>query len=205
MSTIFVDNLKGRGETGNTITIPSGNKLVAPAGGLSAPGTVVQCQNVYVTERSSQSIVRNQTAASATNISGMTLNVTPKFANSKMIIQGRWCGEFSSIASAGWNNMFVIQRDNTPVSLGTREGDRNLGHMPAALSYYVADNSSTMESVMWDTVDFPNTTSQVTYTAAIYSGWATSYTLYNNRNVSNSTSSGYEQGTCSVVVWEIAQ
>ena len=205
MSTIFVDNLKGRGETGNTITIPSGNKLVAPAGGLSAPGTVVQCQNVYVTERSSQSIAQNQTASSATNITGMTLNVTPKFANSKMIIQARWCGEFSSVASAGWNNLFVIQRDNTPVSIGTRDGNRTVGHMPAFMGYYAADNSSTLESCMWDTVDFPNTTSQVTYTAAIYSGWATSYTLYNNRNVNDSTGASYEHGTSSIVVWEIAQ
>ena len=205
MSTIFVDNLKGRGETGNTITIPSGNKLVAPAGGLSAPGTVVQCQNVYVTERSSQSIVRNESDASATNITGMTLNVTPKFANSKMIIQARWCGEFSSVASAGWNNMFVIQRDNVPVSLPTRTGTLTVGHMPASMGYYAADNDSTMENCMWDTVDFPNTTSQVTYTAGIYSGWATSYTLYNNRNVSATTTNSFESGTCSIVVWEIAQ
>ena len=205
MSTIFVDNLKGRGETGNTITIPSGNKLVAPAGGLSAPGTVVQCQNVYVTDRTSQSIVRNESNASATNITGMTLNVTPKFANSKMIIQARWCGEFSSVASAGWNNMFVIQRDNTPVSLPTRIGTLTVGHMPASLGYYAADNASTLENCMWDTVDFPNTTSQVTYTAGIYSGWATSYTLYNNRNVTATTTNSYESGTCSIVVWEIAQ
>ena len=134
----------------------------------------------------------------------MTLNVTPKFANSKMIIQARWCGEFSSVASAGWNNMFVIQRDNVPVSLPTRTGTLTVGHMPASLGYYAADNDSTMENCMWDTVDFPNTTSQVTYTAAIYSGWATGYTLYNNRNVNATTTNSFESGTCSIVVWEIA-
>ena len=205
MSTIFVDNLKGRGETGNTITIPSGNKLTGPTGAISVPGSVVQCQNVHVTERSSQSIARNESDASATNISGMTLNVTPKFANSKMIIQARWCGEFGTVSSAGWNNMFVIQRDNTPVSTGTKEGNRTVGHMPASMGYYASDNSSTMENCMWDTVDFPNTTSQVTYTAGIYSGWATSYTLYNNRNVTATTTNSYESGSCSIVVWEIAQ
>ena len=205
MSTISVDNIKGRGITGNTINISSGNKLTGSTGSIAIPGTVVQCQNVYVTDRTSQSIAQNQTASSATNITGMTLNVTPKFANSKMIIQARWCGEFSSIASAGWNNMFVIQRDNTPVSLPTRSGTLTVGHMPSSLGYYAADNSSTMEMCFWDTVDFPNTTSQVTYTAGIYSGWATSYTLYNNRNVNASTTNSYESGTCSIVVWEIAQ
>ena len=205
MSTISVDNIKGRGITGNTINISSGNTLTGSTGSIAIPGTVIQCQNVYVTDRTSQSIVQNQNDASATNITGMTLNVTPKFANSKMIIQARWCGEFSSVASAAWNNMFLIQRDNTPVSIGTKDGDRTYGHMPASIGYYAADNSSTMENCMWDTVDFPNTTSQVTYTAAIYSGWATSYTLYNNRNVNNSTGASYESGTCSIVVWEIAQ
>ena len=205
MSTISVDNIKGRGITGNTINISSGNTLTGSTGSIAIPGTVIQCQNVYVTERSSQSIVRNESDASATNISGMTLNVTPKFANSKMIIQGRWCGEFSSIASAGWNNMFVIQRDNVPIGMPTQQGIRTHGHMPASIGYYAADNSSTLENCMWDTVDFPNTTSQVTYTAAIYSGWATGYTLYNNRTVTNSNTSGYEDGTSSIVVWEIAQ
>lgn len=182
------------------------NKIVPRTGtGVSIPGHVVQCQNVYVTDRSSQSIVRNESDASATNISGMTLNVTPKFSNSKMIIQARWCGEFSSVASAAWNNMFVIQRDNTPVSLPPRSGTLTVGHMPSSLGYYAADNNSTMEMCFWDTVDFPNTTSQVTYTAGIYSGWATSYTLYNNRTVNASATSSYESGTCSIVVWEIAQ
>ena len=205
MSTISVDNIKGRGITGNTINISSGNTLTGSTGSIAIPGTVVQCQNVYVTDRTSQSIVRNESDASATNITGMTLNVTPKFANSKMIIQGRWCGEFSSISSAGWNNMFVIQRDNVPVSLPTRTGTLIVGHMPASLGYYANDNSSTLENCMWDTVDFPNTTSQVTYTAGIYSGWGTGYTLYNNRTVNNANSSGYEDGTSSIVVWEIAQ
>ena len=198
MSTLTVQNIQGSSSSNNTISVASGHVI-------HQPGIVVQCQNVYVTDRSSQSIVRNESDASATNISGMTLNVTPKFANSKMIIQGRWCGEFSSIASAAWNCMFVIQRDNTPVSLPTRTGTLVVGHMPASIGYYGADNNSTLENCTWDTVDFPNTTSQVTYTAAIYSGWATSYTLYNNRNVTATTNNSFESGTCSIVVWEIAQ
>ena len=160
---------------------------------------------MYVTDRTSQSIAQNQTASSATNITGMTLNVTPKFASSKMIIQARWCGEFSSVASAGWNNMFVIQRDNVPIGMPTQQGNRTRGHMPASMGYYANDNDSTLENCMWDTVDFPNTTSQVTYTAGIYSGWATGYTLYNNRTVNSNTNSGFEDGTSSIVVWEIAQ
>ena len=198
MSTLTVQNIQGSSSSGNTISVASGHVI-------HQPGTVLQCQNVYVTDRTSQSIAQNQTASSATNITGMTLNVTPKFANSKMIIQARWCGEFSSVASAGWNNMFVIQRDNVPIGMPTQQGNRTRGHMPASMGYYANDNDSTLENCMWDTVDFPNTTSQVTYTAGIYSGWATSYTLYNNRNVNASTTNSYESGTCSIVVWEIAQ
>ena len=198
MSTLTVQNIQGSSSSGNTISVASGHVI-------HQPGTVLQCQNVYVTDRTSQSIAQNQTASSATNITGMTLNVTPKFANSKMIIQARWCGEFSSIASAGWNNMFVIQRDNVPIGMPTQQGNRTRGHMPASMGYYANDNDSTLDNCMWDTVDFPNTTSQVTYTAGIYSGWATGYTLYNNRTVNSNTNSGFEDGTSSIVVWEIAQ
>ena len=198
MSTLTVQNIQGSSSSGNTISVASGHVI-------HQPGTVLQCQNVYVTDRTSQSIAQNQTASSATNITGMTLNVTPKFANSKMIIQARWCGEFSSVASAGWNNMFVIQRDNVPIGMPTQQGNRTRGHMPASMGYYANDNDSTLEYCMWDTVDFPNTTSQVTYTAGIYSGWATGYTLYNNRTVNSNTNSGFEDGTSSIVVWEIAQ
>ena len=197
MSTLTVQNIQGSSSSGNTISVASGHVI-------HQPGTVLQCQNVYVTDRTSQSIAQNQTASSATNITGMTLNVTPKFANSKMIIQARWCGEFSSVASAGWNNMFVIQRDNVPIGMPTQQGNRTRGHMPASMGYYANDNDSTLENCMWDTVDFPNTTSQVTYTAGIYSGWATGYTLYNNRTVNSNTNSGFEDGTSSIVVWEIA-
>ena len=198
MSTLTVQNIQGSSSSGNTISVASGHVI-------HQPGTVLQCQNVYVTDRTSQSIAQNQTASSATNITGMTLNVTPKFASSKMIIQARWCGEFSSVASAGWNNMFVIQRDNVPIGMPTQQGNRTRGHMPASMGYYSNDNDSTLENCMWDTVDFPNTTSQVTYTAGIYSGWATGYTLYNNRTVNSNTNSGFEDGTSSIVVWEIAQ
>ena len=198
MSTLTVQNIQGSSSSGNTISVASGHVI-------HQPGTVLQCQNMYVTDRTSQSIAQNQTASSATNITGMTLNVTPKFASSKMIIQARWCGEFSSVASAGWNNMFVIQRDNVPIGMPTQQGNRTRGHMPASMGYYANDNDSTLENCMWDTVDFPNTTSQVTYTAGIYSGWATGYTLYNNRTVNSNTNSGFEDGTSSIVVWEIAQ
>ena len=198
MSTLTVQNIQGSSSSGNTISVASGHVI-------HQPGTVLQCQNVYVTDITSQSKAQNQTASSATNITGMTLNVTPKFANSKMIIQARWCGEFSSVASAGWNNMFVIQRDNVPIGMPTQQGNRTRGHMPASMGYYANDNDSTLENCMWDTVDFPNTTSQVTYTAGIYSGWATGYTLYNNRTVNSNTNSGFEDGTSSIVVWEIAQ
>ena len=41
MSTISVDNIKGRGITGNTINISSGNKLTGSTGSIAVPGTVM--------------------------------------------------------------------------------------------------------------------------------------------------------------------
>lgn len=203
MSRLIVNQIQGDA-TSKQIEIPTGHKLTGGAGSIVTAGSVVQCQNIRVTDRSSQSIATNSSDASATDIVGMTLNVTPVFANSKMIIQARWCGEFTNISSAGWNNMFLIQRDGVPVSLPPRLGGLTAGDMPSSLGYYAGDANSTMENCMWDTVDFPNTTSQVTYTAAIYNGF-TAYTLYNNRCVGATENTSYETGSSTIVVWEIAQ
>jgi hypothetical protein len=203
MSRLIVNQIQGDA-TSKQIEIPTGHRLTGGTGSIVPAGSVVQCQNIRVTDRSSQSITQNSANASATNITGMTLNVTPVFANSKMIIQARWCGEFGAVSSGAWNNMFLIQRDGAPVSQPPRLGGLTAGDMPSSLGYYAQDDSSTMENCMWDTVDFPNTTSQITYTAAIYNGF-TAYTLYNNRNVNGAENSSYETGSSTIVVWEIAQ
>jgi hypothetical protein len=163
-------------------------------------GHVIQCQNTYVVDPSDQALAANTTY----DITGMSVNITPSSSTSKIILQARWCGEMSSVSSAGWNTMFLFRRDGTEFGLPPQPGSLSgLGHMPTFMGYYAADNDSTMESCMWDSVDYPSTTSTVTYTAAVRNAWD-AYTLYNNRCVNPVTTGNYERGTSMITVWEIA-
>ncbi len=69
MSTIFVDNIKGRGETGNTITIPSGNKLTGAAGSIVAPGQILQVQATFLGQGSNYGTGTDPNVGNHTSVS----------------------------------------------------------------------------------------------------------------------------------------
>jgi hypothetical protein len=79
MSTLSVNTITA--ETGNTVSLASGKSLSVPAG-IHSPGSVIQVQNTY-----SNSTVSTSTAGAA--IDGVSLSFTPKFNNSKLLIQAR--------------------------------------------------------------------------------------------------------------------
>jgi hypothetical protein len=73
----------------------------------------------------------------------------------------------------------------------------------AALYFFDTDADSTPETVYFDYCDTPNSTSALTYQVVV-SAAATSSTLYINRTVGSSTAGGYERGTSSITLLEIA-
>ena len=75
MSTLHVENLKGLSSGGNA------NKIIVPSGQtLTAPGHVIQMQHARLTGASTQS-----TSTSFID-TGLTVNITPKFATSKILV-----------------------------------------------------------------------------------------------------------------------
>ena len=83
-SEIEVQTLKGPsgGANANKVLIPSGHTLDASEGFIPPAGSVVQVQNAY-----SNSQVISSTAGAA--IDGVSLSFTPKYNNSKLLIQAR--------------------------------------------------------------------------------------------------------------------
>ena len=78
MSTLYVNNISS--ETGTTITIPTGKKLIGTdAGGFTAPGSVIQ-----VVKYSHES--ENSYGSSTLSSSVYSVNITPKFATSSILI-----------------------------------------------------------------------------------------------------------------------
>ena len=75
MSTLHVENLKGptSGANANKIIVPSGQTL-------TAPGHIIQIQNVIYNGAS------NSTTSTSFIDTGLSLNITPNFATSKIVV-----------------------------------------------------------------------------------------------------------------------
>ena len=182
-------------------TIPTGGRLSGvDVGSIKAPGTVVQVINSTVSTQSTVSIpALNTTFTSVPNIS---VTITPKFSNSKILIQCRWFGELS-VGTAVWDTMFGLKRGGTSIGHAGATGAAQ-GITMAALSYYANDGNSTPETVYLDYYDSPASTSALTYELCCNSTAA--FTLYTNRVVSTLVGAGaYEVGVSSITAWEIAQ
>ena len=179
-------------------TIPTGGRLSGTdVGSIRAPGTVVQFVNSLVATQSSTSIPASYTTF--TDVPSISLAITPKFANSKILIQIRWFGE---VQGQGWEGMFGIKRNGTAIGYAASSGSAQGISMPL-LSYF-NDNNSTPEMAWVDYVDSPNSISAVTYNLVYCSTFAS--TLHTNRCTNASIGTGaFEISNCSIMLWEIAQ
>lgn len=162
------------------------------------PGEVIQTVTV---ENVSQTL-QTATAGSILDLANMAVNITPKKANSKIIIQMRWFGELSPTDSA-WNGVFGCSRNGTQI--GRVPGITNAsGITVPALSYYGGgDVDSTGETGHYYVVDTPGTTSTLTYRVTWLPG--NSGSIYTNRVYGNTNVGGYESGTSGIMATEIAQ
>ena len=103
-STLSVSEIKGltSGSNANTISVSSGHTL-------HQPGATLQTQFTQYASKVTQSY----SADTPTAITGMTVNITPKFANSAIKLVGTWGGE---IADNGlWDHVFFFYRDSTQI------------------------------------------------------------------------------------------
>ena len=166
MSTLHVNKLKAA--VGTTVNIESGHKITGASGAMAIAGSTIQTQFTQYASKVTQSY----SADTPTAITGMTVNITPKFANSAIKLVGTWGGE---IADNGlWDHVFFFYRDSTQIPPSSDFPDyaskpnQPFGLGCAGETYYAgADNSSTPNYVNIQYYDFPNTTSQITYKLGI--------------------------------------
>ena len=184
--------------TGNTITINSGDKISGAAGAISVPGTIVQTLQSIKTD--TQVIA---TSFSFTQISGLTVNITSKEANSKFLLSTSIV-----VGSAYYSSGFKFAKDgsaispvgdasnsNTQVSWGFNFYDANNGHEDhnvAMVSYQYLYSSSAAAgtSIAFDVHGAP---------------YSSDYVLLINRPNDGSTSASRIRGTSQLLVQEIAQ
>ena len=193
MSELSVGQLRGLTVNNNVVSVPSGHTLYAP-------GHVIQVINVEDRGRSSQGLPVN----TFINVGSLEARITPKSASSKIIIQARWFGELSA-QDVTYNSMWGVSRNGTQIGgQPDPSGTVISGVTTTALSYWLNDAASTPESMSLFISDTPGTTSEIIYRVTfIASGGGT---IFNNRVAAWSGQvSGYELGTSSIMLMEIAQ
>ena len=198
MSTLTVQNIQGSSSSSNTINVASGHKISGAAGAISVPGTIVQTLQSIKTD--TQVIA---TSFSFTQISGLTVNITSKEANSKFLLSTSIV-----VGSAYYSSGFKFAKDgsaispvgdasnsNTSVSWGFNFYDANNGHEDhnvAMVSYQYLYSSSAAAgtSIAFDVHGAP---------------YSSDYVLLINRPNDGSTSASRIRGTSQLLVQEIAQ
>ena len=138
----------GSGANANQILIPSGHKVVAPAGGLVAPGNIVQVLQTY------SDIVFN-TSSSSDVATGISINITPTSVTSKILIM------MTGVCGSSFTTNFARGRINRSIAGGSYSG--------IGAEFFLGGNfaatygNRTTEEWSHDFLDSPNTTSQITY------------------------------------------
>jgi hypothetical protein len=194
MSRLVVNQLQASNPTTNLISVAAGDTVYSP-------GSVVQMVNTTIYTPTSVSLPAN--AVANTNIPDFACTITPKSASSRIFVQVRWFGELNP-QSQIINTMFGLKQNGTPVGVNPNTTAGNAaGISMAALSYDAGDSASTPEMMFFDFYATPATTAAVTY--QVYANCtSTASTLYTNRTVTVS-SPGYEYGSSTITLWEIAQ
>jgi hypothetical protein len=141
-SDLIVQNLRGPGSgaNANKIIIPSGHKVVAEAGGLVAPGQVIQ-----VVQR--RSTTQESTTSTSPQASSIYVTITPKYSNSNILIVSSFQAQ---IAGAGLTAYYTLYRESTNLAAS------QFIRLETASSTFFGSQSI-------DYLDTPSTTNQITY------------------------------------------
>ena len=191
-SILSVEQLQGlaAGSTPNTITLPTGQKIVGTdSGSIVAPGQTVQIVNNVLNNNGGGNSQVLSASNSSVEITGLATTITPKLAGSHFLVQ---CNVMHGQQAAGWMHCKFSRDVNSTYQAEILEN-----------SWYAKDQyGGGIETRPWfNIID----------TGASYSvGDTITYKFY--ANTQNNTSlninwnnNGINHSTSSVTVMEIAQ
>lgn len=193
MSTLRIGNLEGLADNNNVITIPAGHKLYVP-------GMVAQAKYVRTDARSTYT---SAVSGNGTTITDLNISITPKFANSLLIMTWMINCEFHQ------DNVFLVHKDGALVTTTGYEGYNNLAGnnrwSGVATPAYETDQNSTPINTYIQYAIPAGSTSSATYAPAIRASGGTAYTLYLNRTQGSAGADIYEVGISTGVIMEVMQ
>ena len=167
----------------------AGNTPTAAGLGLNVTGSVLQVKNAEV-----NSVATYSNSASASDITGLTIHITPKFSNSYMYIT---CHISYSTSNNGCGNHIRLKRDGTHIARGFHASSSD-GWFGLDNNFGQPNSGGLIMNASGFHLDQPNTTSQVTYQVDHYGISGTSPIKICASN------GGQLGGVCTLTVMEIA-
>jgi len=153
-SIVSVDTIQGL--TSGQVTLPTGHKIKGTdTGSIVAPGQVVQ------TKYAKLYTVLDLTTSTFTDI-GLSVNITPKYANSIIYVTARLATFWVSTTSVSWGGGHRIVRDSTVIddTMGDAGGPLDQWwNLPVTAGAYKDYFMQATKS----TIDTPGVTTQLVY------------------------------------------
>jgi len=176
------------GDSGDTITIPSGATLTN-SGTATGFGKVLQVVSATKTDTASS------TSTSFVS-SGLEVSITPSSTSSKVLVLAQ-PGIGGDAGSAGLGP--ILQRDSTVLN----QADAASSRSRYSSVYWYQYGGYDIVSMPIIYLDSPSSASSLTY-KIMYKTTNASYAVYLNRSSADSDSSGYGRGASTITVMEIA-
>lgn len=175
------------------------DKWVFPDG--NPAGTVLQVQSINYT----QTFATNTYLTERIPVTGFFVNITPKYANSKILLMCQIAMGFSDTPQWSW----YIDRTGTGavkrIGVQERQGNRMNGYHGGPRDFNALSFTDEVESYAHCVMDYPETTNQLTYQVCLSDLWSGNNFKYVNRSSTDSNNGFATRGTSTLTVMEIAQ
>jgi hypothetical protein len=185
------------GRTGS-VANPQPLHIAAP---LYSPGTIVQVESATMIDTWSSSLASSAAVAATTflDVEGMSVNIHPKFSNSKFLI--------SYHANIGGNNGHVALRlKRTRNGVETYLAQPTAGQNRMKGTAYLHSRQTTLHCFSLEHLDNPgNDTGDITYQLVAYSLRGDAYYIHLNKSHIDSNNEYYGRSSSTITVKEICQ
>ena len=157
------------------------------------PSTVIGAGAVLQVVQTIKTDTFSTTSGSLTDITGMSVSITPTSATSKVLVQCS-LGQVGPNSAAAFG--IALLRGSTVIGAGATAGSR----ISTSIAGILDGDRSSSQSLCF--LDSPATTSSTTYKLQIYIN--SGNTVYVNRSTADSDSSVYARTASTITVMEIA-
>jgi len=174
----------------------SGTVLTTGSSGQSIPKAALPTGSVLQVVSTTKTDTFSTTSTSFTDITGLSVSITPTSASSKILVFYSFQITFVGAVTGSFSR---LMRNSTAIGIGDADGSRSR----ATLAAYAGDSAGINGSGVHSTnfLDSPATTSATTYKVQMFTQSGTSYI---NRTVGDADVSATPRNAATITVMEIA-